>query len=155
MKIRESDIRRITRNVIRDFMMESSNNDIENGINPYADNKDEDYFDYQKEIVSEMHGYNPIMDKLNHSIMRPFAKKKMDQVEVTREELFWYAEGILLNTPRLDKNGNYTRDNKSFDPTPHDVAYACDIVKKYATDEEKENLRGLYKDFEGNLYRIK
>jgi ribosomal protein S17E len=155
MKIRESEIRRITKSVIRDFIMESSNNDIENGINPYSDELDDDYFDYQKEIVSEMYGYDDFSKHFKHGIGGLLAKKRTDQVEVTREELFWEAEGILMNTLRLDKDGTYKRNSNSFNPTPHDVEYACEIVKKYATDEEKEKLIGLYKDSEGNLHRVK
>ena len=47
-RISENIIRNVTRNVINDFLMaESSNNDIENGLNPYSENFDDDYYKYK------------------------------------------------------------------------------------------------------------
>ena len=162
-RISENIIRNVTRNVINDFLMaESSNNDIENGLNPYSENFDDDYYKYKDgNVVNEMMSYQPLSDRFNNTVggiiasKFPYVKKRIDQANASRDELFWYAEGILANTQRLDKNMQYTKEEDNFDPSPEEVSYACDIVKKYANEEEKEKLRGLYKDSKGGLHRIR
>ncbi len=162
LTINENTIKMAIRRAIKDFLLsESSNNDIENGINPYAEERDDDYYAYKDGKVNEMMSYQPLTNKFSNTVggnitsRIPYVKKRFDHAKASRDELFWYAEGILSNTLHLDKNMKYVKDSNSFNPSPEEVSYACDIVKKYASEEEIERLKGVYKDSKGGLHRIR